>query len=70
MLTSLSASPNGPAQFTLNGEPDCRYQVLASANLPDWQDLNTVLTTKNLVLFQGDNLAGLNQRFYRAVTLP
>jgi hypothetical protein len=70
MLTSLSASPNGPVQFTINGEPDRRYQVQASANLLDWQDLTTVLATNQLVPFQDDNLLGLNQRFYRAVTLP
>ena len=57
-------------QFTINGEPDRRYQVQASANLLDWQDLTTVLATNNLVPFQDDNLVGLNQRFYRAVTLP
>ena len=57
-LPDLSASPNGPVQFTINGEPDRRYQVLTSANLLNWQDLNTVLATNNLVLFQDDNLAG------------
>jgi hypothetical protein len=70
LLTNLSAPPNGPVQFTINGEPDRRYQVQASANLLDWQDLTTVLATNNLVPFQDDNLAGLNQRFFRAVTLP
>ena len=70
LLTNLSAHPNGPVQFTINGEPDRRYQVQASANLLDWQDLTTVLATNNLVPFQDDNLVGLNQRFYRAVTLP
>jgi hypothetical protein len=70
LLTNLSAPPNGPVQFTINGEPDRRYQVQASANLLDWQDLTTVLATNNLVPFQDDNLVGLNQRFYRAVTLP
>jgi hypothetical protein len=38
--------------------------------LIDWQELTTVLATNNLVPFQDDNLVGLNQRFYRAVTLP
>jgi hypothetical protein len=70
LLTNLSAPPNGPVQFTINGEPDRRYQVQASANLLDWEDLTTVLATNNLVPFQDDNLAGLNQRFFRAVTLP
>ena len=70
LLTSFSASPNGSVQFTINGEPDRRYQVQASANLLDWLDLTTVLATSNLLPFQDDNPAGLNQRFYRAVTLP
>ena len=70
LLTSLSVFPAGPAQFTISGEPDRRYQVQASTNLVNWQDLITLLATSNLVPFQDNNLAGLNQRFYRAVTLP
>jgi hypothetical protein len=70
LLSNLSAFPNGPLQFTINGEPYRRYQVQASENLLDWQDLTTVLATNNLVPFQDDNLVGLSQRFYRAVTLP
>ena len=70
LLTNLSAHLNGPVQFTINGEPDRRYQIRASTNLFDWQDLMTVLATNNLVPFQDNNPGGSNQRFYRTVTLP
>ena len=69
-LTNLKAPPNGSTQFTINGEPDWRYLVQASANLLDWQDLTTVLATNNFVRFEDDNSIGSNRRFYRAVTLP
>ena len=52
VLTSLSASPGGPVKFTINGEPDRRYQVQGSAILFDWEDLSTVLATNNWVPFQ------------------
>jgi hypothetical protein len=70
LLTSLSASPNGPVKFTINGEPDRRYQVQASEDLLNWQSLATVLATDNLAPFQDDTFAGLSQRFYRVLTLP
>jgi hypothetical protein len=69
-LTDLHAPINGSCQFTINGEPDRWYQVQASANLLDWQDLTNILATNNLVPFQDDHLAGFNWRFYRASTLP
>jgi hypothetical protein len=70
LLTGLSVPPNRPVQFTIQAEPDRRYEVQASTNLSDWQELTTILATSHLVPFQDDNLAGLNQRFYRVVTLP
>ena len=70
LLTNLNAAQNGPVQFNINGEPDRRYRVQASANLFDWLDLATVLATNNFVLFQDNNPAVFSQRFYRAVTQP
>ncbi len=69
-LSDLNAAPLGPVAFTIRGEPDRRYQVQASTNLLNWQDLTTVLATNNLVLFQANSQIGAEQQFYRAVTLP
>ncbi|HUA38847.1 MAG TPA: glycoside hydrolase family 16 protein [Candidatus Sulfopaludibacter sp.] len=69
-LSSLSAPSKGPVQFTISGEPDRRYQVQASADLLNWQNLAIVLATENLVPFQDNRLIGADMRFYRTVTLP
>jgi hypothetical protein len=69
-LTGLSAPPNGPVQFSINCQPDRRYQVQTSTNLLDWQDLATILATGLIVPFQDASAMGAGERFYRAVTLP
>ncbi|HKI68248.1 MAG TPA: hypothetical protein VKA67_01570, partial [Verrucomicrobiae bacterium] len=69
-LARFKATPDGPVRFTINGEPDWRYLVQASANLLDWQNLTTVLATNNFVPFEDDNSVGSSRRFYRAITLP
>jgi hypothetical protein len=69
-LAGFSAPPNGPVRFTINGEPDWRYQVQTSPDLLDWQDLTTVLATNIIAPFQDAGRIGAGKRFYRAVTLP
>lgn len=69
-LTDLSAPPNGPVQFAIHAVPDWRYQVQASTNLFDWQDLATVLATSIVVPCEDVSARGAGERFYRVVTLP
>ena len=69
-LADLQAPSNGPIQFSINGEPDRRYQVQTSANLLDWQDLATVLAVQPIMLFQDTDRIGSSPRFYRTVTWP
>ncbi len=70
LLTNASRLPGEPFRVTLNGEYDRWYQVQASTNLASWQDLATVLATNRTVSLEDTNSASLDQRFYRAVTLP
>lgn len=69
-LSDLSAVPRGPVAFTIRGEPDRRYQVQASTDLRNWQDLTTVLATDNFVPVQANSQIGAERQFFRAVTLP
>ncbi len=69
-LSNVSRLPGGQVQFTINGQIDWRYQVQASTNLIDWQELATVLATNNIVGFQDASSGGLSGRFFRTVTVP
>ena len=69
-LSNVSRLSGGQVHFTITGQADRRYQVQASENLTDWQELATVLATNNTVEFLDDSSAGLSGRFFRTVTMP
>ena len=62
MLSNFNRWPSGQIQFDLQGEPDRRYELSASANLSDWQSLGTILMTNNVVEFDDTNSAGFERR--------
>ncbi len=70
LLASFERVPAGQARFVINGQADRRYQVQASTNLLDWQDLCTLLATNDAVNVIDPTPAGINQCFYRTVTMP
>ena len=70
VLTNFNRWPSGQIQFDLQGEPDRRYELSASANLSNWQSLGIILMTNNVVEFDDTNSAGFERRFFRAETLP
>ena len=71
VLTNFSRPSPAQVRFALNNsQPDRRYQVRASTNCVDWQDLCTLLATNSTMGFLDTNCAAFDRRFYRAVTLP
>lgn len=60
----------GQPQFTINTEPDRRYQVQAATDLLDWQALATLLATNTFIDFMDTSAPGLNPRFFRVLALP
>ena len=69
-LSGVNRFPGGQVHFTINGQPDWRYQVQATTNFLDWQTLETLLATNSLVDFLDTNAGGFDRRFFRTVTLP
>jgi hypothetical protein len=60
----------GPAQFAFDSQPDRRYQIEASTNLLEWQNLGTILATNVVVNFSDWTHPVLHECFYRAAALP
>ena len=66
-LTSFRPSP---ARFSIDSQPDRRYQFEASSNLHDWTTLGVILAT-NLAIDFADSIAPApDHYFYRAAALP
>jgi len=61
---------NGQFVFDISSQPDRRYQVQLSTNLPFWQIAGTVLATNSVLTFADPNATATNPRFYRVITLP
>ena len=70
VLSDINIPADGSVQFNINGQTDWRYDVQASTNLQQWQDLGTILATNNAMPFVDNSSAGLGARFFRVVTLP
>jgi hypothetical protein len=69
VLTNWSYD-HGTFQFTLLGQSNCSYQVMASTDLRAWSNLATLDVTSGTVVFRDTNAATLPHRFYRAVRSP
>lgn len=70
LLTNATRLPGGSCRFTLEGDFDRWYQVLASSDLNAWQELATILATNRSLNFEDSAAAGFARRFYRVLTLP
>jgi hypothetical protein len=69
-LTNISRYPAGPVHLGIECLADWKYQVQASANLLDWENLATLLATNSLMDFFDTNSPAPDRRFYRTLTLP
>ena len=69
-LTMPAPFSTSPFRFALHGEFDRWYHIQASTDLVSWQNLATMPATNPVMDFGDSSSAGLNRRFYRAVTLP
>lgn len=70
VLSDLQRFPAGQIRFSVNGQTDRRYQVQASPNFHDWQDLGILLATNTVINFFDTNSAGFDRRYFRTITLP
>lgn len=70
VLSDLQRFSAGSVRFSVNGQTDRRYQVQASTNLHDWQDLCLLLATNTTSDFFDTNSTGFNQCFFRTITQP
>ncbi len=71
VLTNFSRPSPVEVRFALNNtQPDRHYEVHASANGLDWQNLSSLLATNTTMGFSDTSSVTFDQRFYRAVTLP
>jgi hypothetical protein len=70
VLTNFHRETVGQAGFDILGATDWHYQVLASSNLLDWQELATVTATNGVTRYSDGASAGTRRRYYRAATLP
>lgn len=69
-LSQLTVLPGGNILFSVQGQTDWHYDILASSNLLDWLDIGTILATNNLFQFTDTNPFSLYPRFYRTLTEP
>ena len=70
VLTVTAPFSSNPFRFALHGEFDRWYQVQTSTDLFSWKNLATMPATNPVMDISDTSSAGLNRRFYRAVTLP
>jgi hypothetical protein len=69
-LDNASQQAGGQAHFTINGQPDRRYQVQISTNLSDWQGVTVLLATNSFLDFLDTTSFSAERRFFRTLTLP
>src|SRR5439155_22955310 len=70
-LTNFNKLQDGLVHFLIGkSQPDRRYQVQASTNLFDWQNLATILATNTFIDFLDSSSAGCSRRFFRTLTMP
>ena len=54
-LSQLIVLPGGNVLFSVQGQTDWHYDILASSDLLYWQDIGTILATNNLFQFTDTN---------------
>ncbi len=70
LITDITRLSNGLAQFSIQSQPDRRYQIQVTTNLIDWQDAGAVLATNVLSVFSETNSSDRGGRFFRTITIP
>jgi len=68
-LGPLTGLP-GNARLNVTGATDWHYQMLASSNLLNWQEVGIVIATNNTFQFMDTNPVAGPTRFYRTLTEP
>ena len=70
LAAKIHTIPNGLAQFSIQSQPDRRYQIQTTTNLIDWQEAGVVLATNVSSVFTETNSSASGTRYFRAITLP
>ena len=71
LLSGFAYGPGTVFTFTLNGEPNTSYIILASPDLSTWTSVGTNTTSgAGTFQFQDPNAGSFGQRYYRAVVGP
>src|SRR6266404_4658333 len=70
LLKDITRLANGLAQFSIQSQPDRRYQIQTTTNLIDWQEAGVVLATNVTSVFMETNSSASGTRYFRAITLP
>jgi hypothetical protein len=65
LISQVALLPDGSIQFILLGSAGDVYQVMASTNLLNWQNIASVTNIAGSVLFSDFNATNFNRRFYR-----
>ena len=66
-LSVTTNTANGLQVLRLDGEAGFNYNVQASSNLVDWNDIAILANTNGTVFFYDQNATNYSQRFYRGV---
>ena len=67
---TISIQSDRRFQLMLSGDAGSRYQIDRSEDLTNWRQLTVVTNTTGLAQFAEPIVAGVGQRFYRALLLP
>jgi hypothetical protein len=70
VLSDPQRLPADGFRFVVNGQTDWRYQVQASTNFRDWEDLGILLATNSATGYVETNGGAFGRRFFRTITLP
>lgn len=69
LLTAITITDTGAAQFQLSGIQGVTYRIDASPDLKTWEMLDTVTADQNGFAFTDPDAVSEPQRFYRAVVV-
>jgi len=70
VITNVMRLPDGRVSFSIQTQPDRRYQVQTSTNLVQWNSLARFLATNTVVEFLDPEAGEFGQRYYRVLTSP
>ncbi|OLD74537.1 MAG: hypothetical protein AUI33_06220, partial [Ignavibacteria bacterium 13_1_40CM_2_61_4] len=65
LLKDITRLANGLAQFSIQSQPDRRYQIQTTTNLIDWQEAGVVLATNVSSVFTETNSSASGTRYFR-----